>query len=109
MPPAASGNGAPKKNAHVPLPHGVLSSHLIAGLLLQRWALISPLSAFRFWIGPLTLHTPHGRVVPPQATSKVSLPSETTVALCARPVQPLSSTLLFPALPTTSTATGQGR
>jgi hypothetical protein len=92
MPPALSGSGAPKKNWQVPLPHCAFSVHLIEVSLVQRRALMSPSSAARFWMGPPTVQTPQGRASVGHSSVNVSLPSETTVALCARPVQPLSST-----------------
>ena len=70
---------------------------------------MSPAPAFVFWIGPPMSQSPHGRVWLSQFdTVKVSFPSETTVALWARPLQPLSSIFCEPALPSTSTATGHG-
>ena len=106
-PPADSGNGAPKKNAQAPLGHCLSLVHRIDVSLAQRSESMSPWPAFSLGSGPARAHSPQGRSWRLQFTANVNVLSPTTVALCAMPVHPVSSTLAVPALPSTSTAIGQ--
>jgi len=81
--------------------------HSIDVLLVQRWLFETPAFTSGLAIGPVTLQTPHGRVLPPQSVATVASPRSTIFETCARPVQPLSRRA-FNGSPTTEIAAGQG-
>jgi hypothetical protein len=95
-PPAESGSGAPKKNAHGAfVPQSASCVHSIEGSPTQRWLLLAVPPAFS--IGPFTLHCPQFGDDPAQPlTFSVSAPSLITLLSCDWPVHPVSRSAASP-------------
>src|SRR5690242_5008625 len=80
-PPAESGSGAPKKNAHTPLGHCASRLQAIEVSSTHRCESRSPRFAFAFGSGPPSAQVPHGCASRSHVTENASLPSPITVAL----------------------------
>ena len=95
-PPAASGSGGPKKNWQVPgAVQSALLVHAVDVSFEQRWLFEIPWLVSGFAIGPVRLQTPHGRALPPQSVETVTSPPLMILEMCASPVQPVSSDVVF--------------